>query len=214
MNTLVQELQKNLVFVLQFLGVVLALFVVAYASEKVYNKRTGYTGRILTTKKIAIVGLFSAISTVLMFFEFTVPFAPPFYKLDFSEVPVLIVTFIMGPVAGLLTEFCKILLKLVTRSTTTAFVGELANFSVGASFILPAGILYLYNRNKKFAIIGCMLGTIVMTVFGSAFNGIYLLPKFAMMAGMDIEKIIGMGDGNQPFDPVRHDLCAALCRSP
>ena len=155
-------------------------------------------GRILTTKKIAIVGLFSAISTVLMFFEFTVPFAPPFYKLDFSEVPVLIVTFIMGPVAGLLTEFCKILLKLVTRSTTTAFVGELANFSVGASFILPAGILYLYNRNKKFAIIGCMLGTIVMTVFGSAFNGIYLLPKFAMMAGMDIEKIIGMGTAINP----------------
>ena len=98
----------------------------------------------------------------------------------------------------MLTEFCKILLKLVTRSTTTAFVGELANFSVGASFILPAGILYLYNRNKKFAIIGCMLGTIVMTVFGSAFNGIYLLPKFAMMAGMDIEKIIGMGTAINP----------------
>ena len=74
------------------------------------------------------------------------PFAPTFYKLDFSELPVMIITFAFGPVAGILTEFIKILLKVMFRSTTTAFVGELANFCVGASLILPSSIIY--NKNQ------------------------------------------------------------------
>lgn len=46
------------------------------------------------------VGMLAAIATVLMLFEIPLPFAPSFYEIDFSEVPVLIGCFTMGPLAG------------------------------------------------------------------------------------------------------------------
>ena len=83
-------------------------------------------------------------------------------------------------------------------STTTAFVGELANFMVGCSFILPASIIYLHKKNRKSAITGCIVGTICLTVFGTSFNAIYLVPKFAELYGMPLDAIIGMGTAINP----------------
>ena len=189
---------NNLVFVAEFLGIVFATFVVAFIFEKIANDRSGYIGPVITTQKIAMIGIFGAISTILMMFEFPLPFAPTFYKLDFSELPVMIVTFAFGPVAGVLTEFVKILLKVMFKSTSTAFVGELANFCVGASLILPSSIIYIFNKTRKGALIGSIAGTITMTVFGSVFNAVYLLPKFAQLFGMDLSSIIGMGSTVNP----------------
>ena len=188
----------NLVFVAEFLGIVFATFVVAFVFEKIANKKSGYGGPVITTQKIAMIGLFGAISTILMMFEIPLPFAPAFYKLDFSELPIMIVTFAFGPVAGVLTEFIKILLKVIFKSTSTAFVGELANFCVGASLILPASIIYIFNKTRKGALIGSITGTVIMTVFGSVFNAVYLLPKFAQLFGMDLNAIIGMGSAINP----------------
>lgn len=188
-----QILTENTVFVLEFLAVVFVLFALAYVVEKLEKKKNGDTERILSTRKVAVVGMFSAISAVLMLFEIPVGFAPDFYKLDFSELPALIGAFAYGPVAGVMIEFIKILLKLLMKSTSTAFVGELANFAVGCSFLLPASILYLARKNKKNAVFGCVTGTLVMTVFGTAFNAVYLLPKFAELYGMPLDAIIGMG---------------------
>ena len=83
-------------------------------------------------------------------------------------------------------------------STTTAFVGELANFMVGCSFILPAAIIYLHKKNRKSAIVACVIGTICLTVFGTCFNAIYLVPKFAELYGMPLEAIVGMGTAINP----------------
>ena len=147
-----------------------------------------------TTRTIVCVGMLAAISTILMLFEFPLPFiAPGFYELDFSEIPVLICAFAMGPVAGVATELCKVLLKLVLKGTTTAFVGDFANFVVGCSLVLPASILYYIKKNRKMAIAGLAVGTVVMTIFGSGFNALYLLPKFSELFGMPMEAIIGMG---------------------
>ena len=76
-------------------------------------------------------------------------------------------------------EFVKILLKLLFKGTSTAFVGELANFAVGCSFILPAAVVYAFRKTKKTALLACILGTLCMTVFGTAFNAVYLLPAFS-----------------------------------
>ena len=193
MGDLGSKIADNTVFVLEFALLVFAVFFIARAAERRLNRRNGYTGRILTTGKISMIGLFAAISTVLMLFEMPVPFAPPFYKIDLSELPVLIIAFAYGPVAGVMTEFIKILLKLVVKSTSTAFVGELANFLVGCSLVLPASVIYLENKTKKQAMLALGAGVLIMTVFGSAFNGIYLLPKFAQLFGMPLEAIVGMG---------------------
>lgn len=198
MINLFSEIAKNAVFVLEFLAVVVVIFIAARMIEKVEKKKTGNTERILSTRKLTMVGMFSAIAAILMIFEFPLPFAPAFYKLDFSEIPVLITAFAFGPVAGVMVEFCKIVLNLLMDSTTTAFVGELANFMVGCSFILPASIIYLHKKNRKTAIIGCIVGTICLTVFGTSFNAIYLVPKFAELYGMPLDAIIGMGTTINP----------------
>lgn len=142
--------------------------------------------------------MFSAIAAILMLFELPMPFAPTFYKLDLSELPILITAFAFGPVAGVMTEFCKILLKLLLKSTSTAFVGELANFVVGCSFVLPASIIYWHKKNKRSAMFACVVGTLCLTVFGTAFNAVYLLPKFAELYGMPLESIIAMGTAMNP----------------
>jgi riboflavin transporter FmnP len=131
-------------------------------------------------------------AAVLMLFEIPLFFAPGFYKIDLSEIPVLICTFALGPVAGVVSEFVKIILELAIRGTTTAFVGEFANFAIGCSFVLPASILYHKIKTKKGAWIGMASGTLFMTVFGSLFNAVYLLPTFAKMFG-SLDAIIEMG---------------------
>lgn len=199
MNDLMTNIMENVVFLLEFLGVVAAIFVVAYVAEKLAKRKNGDKERILSTKKVAMIGMFSAIASILMLFEIPMPFAPAFYKLDFSELPVLIGTFAFGPVAGVMIEFCKIILKLLFKSTSTAFVGELANFAVGCSFILPASVIYLFRKTKKAALAGSVTGTLCMTVFGTAFNAIYLLPKFAQLYGMPLDALIGMGSEINPM---------------
>ncbi len=198
MSDLAGKVADNLVFVLEFALLVFCIFLVAYLVEKYIHLRHHDRERILSTRKISLVGLFAAVSAVLMLLEIPVPFAPPFYKIDLSELPVLIITFAFGPVAGVMTEFIKILLKLVMKSTSTAFVGELANFTVGCTLVLPAGILYLSHKTKRMALISCIVGTLCMTVFGSAFNAVYLLPKFAQLFGMPLEAIVGMGTKINP----------------
>ena len=193
MNGLMKAVMENVVFVVEFIGIVILLFAVAYAAEKIRKKKDKETERILSTRKIAMIGMFSAIAAVLHVLDFPIPFAPEFYKLDFSEIPILVGSFAFGPVAGVMMEFCKIFLKLLFKGTSTAFVGDLANFVIGCSFILPASILYLNKKSKKTAIIACTTGTICMTLFGTAFNAIYLLPKFAQIYGMPLDVIIGMG---------------------
>lgn len=193
MEKFIENVKDNVVFFTEFLAVVAALFLVAYLAEKYAQKKAGVKEKIFTTRKIAMIGMFSAIASVLMLFEFPMPFAPDFYKLDFSELPALIGAYAFGPAAGIMIEFCKIMLKLLFKSTSTAFVGELANFAVGCSFILPASIIYLFNKNKKTALVGSITGTLVMTVFGTAFNAVYLLPKFAQLFGMPLDVLIGIG---------------------
>lgn len=193
MSKLLETAAGRITYVLSFFGVIVVLFLIALAFERLAQKLNGEKGPIFTTRKMAVIGIFSALSSVLMLFEIPLPFAPPFYKLDFSEIPILIVSFAFGPAPGVMMEFIKILLKLLMKGTSTAFVGELANFAVGCSLIIPASVIYSFRKNKKMAIIACVAGTLVLTVFGTSFNAIYLLPAFAALYKMPLEALIGMG---------------------
>ncbi|MBR0164929.1 MAG: ECF transporter S component [Lachnospiraceae bacterium] len=188
-----KSITDNLLYVCEFALIIAAVFLVAYAVEKFAKKRNGDTERVLSTRKIAVIGVFSAIATVLHVFDFSVPFAPPFYKLDFSEIPVLVCGFAFGPVAGVMTEMIKILLKLVVKGTSTAFVGDLANFVVGCSFVLPASVLYHFVKTRTGAILSCIAGTVTITVCGTLLNAVYLLPAFSALYGIPMDALIGMG---------------------
>ncbi len=190
MEKLFTQLKENLLFVLVCIVIVAALALVAKFSERFLPAKR----KVSPARYVSLVGICSAIATVLHMLDFPLLFlAPEFYKLDFSEVPVLLCGFYLGPTATVACEGVKILLKLLLKGTSTAFVGDFANFVVGCSLVLPATILYHIRKTKGGAIGSMAIGTASMTVFGSAFNAIYLLPKFSELYGLPLEQIIAMG---------------------
>ena len=190
MNGLLQQLLNNIGFVAMSIAVIAALALAAKFSERLFPERR----QISPARRVSIIGICSAIAAVLHMLDFPLLFlAPGFYKLDFSELPVLLCGFYLGPTATVACEGIKILLKLMIKSTSTAFVGDFANFVVGCSFVLPATVWYHMHKSKHAAVIGLVLGTLSMSVFGSAFNAVYLLPKFSQLYGLPLESIIAMG---------------------
>ena len=157
----------------------------------------------MSIRNMVLMGMLAAIAVVLMLLEFPIPFiAPSFYELDFSEVPVLIGAFAMGPLAGVIIELLKILLNLMFNGTATAYVGEIANFLVGCTLVVPAGLVYKYRRTRKGALTGMITGILVMVVTGCLMNGLVLLPWyaanfFASSGGMDA--ILKAGAAVHPF---------------
>ena len=181
---------ENLRFALLCVLVIAGITLLAVLSEKFICRGGKKPG---STHYISYTAIFACMAGVLMLLEIPLFFAPVFYKLDLSEIPVLICTFYLGPVAGVLAELIKVLIKLLLKSTTTAFVGDFANFAVGCSFVLPASIVYHARPNRRSALIGMAVGTLTLTVFGSLFNAFYLIPKFAELYGMPLEAIVAMG---------------------
>lgn len=190
MNEFLQTVKDNLTFLLTCLGIFVVLVLVAWATERLLVKDRRQLSK---ARSVSYVAIFSAIGAALMFLEIPLFFAPSFYELDLSEIPVLICTFYLGPVSGVVCELVKILLKLLLKGTSTAFVGDFANFFVGCAFVLPASVIYHCKKSRRSAILGLAVGTLVMTIFGSAFNALYLLPKFSQLFGMPMDVIIGLG---------------------
>ena len=147
--------------------------------------------------KCAILG---AVAVILMFVEFPLPFiAPPFYKMDFSEVAVLVGGFAMGPAAAAVIEAVKIVLNLIFTGTSTQFVGEIANYLIGISLCLPAAYIYKRNKTKKNAIMGLVAGTLIMSLAGVLLNYFVLIPAYSFFYHLPLETIIAMGAQIFPF---------------
>ena len=181
---------ENLGFVLVCIASIAGLVILAALLEKfVCKDKKPFS----STHYISYTAMFACMAGVLMLIEIPLFFAPGFYKLDLSELPVLICTFYLGPVAGVAAEALKVLVKLVLKGTTTAFVGDFANFVVGCSFVLPASVIYHAKPGKKSALIGMAVGTIVLTCFGSFLNAVYMIPKFSQLFGLPIDAIVAMG---------------------
>lgn len=151
------------------------------------------SGTSTKVRKMVQISMLSGISLILMLFEIPLWFAPGFYEIDLSEVAVLIGAFAMGPAAGVLIEAVKILLNLLVNGTVTAGVGELANFLIGCSFVIPAAVIYKKKKSRKGALIGMAAGTAAMTVFGCLMNAYVLLPAYSAAFGMPMEALVGMG---------------------
>lgn len=135
---------------------------------------------------ITKVAILSAMAFVLMLLEFPLPFiAPSFYELDFSEVPVLIGAFALGPLAGGVIETVKILLNLLLNGTATGGVGEFSNLVMGLVFILPAAFVYKYKRTKISAVLGLVAGGISMVILGCFINAYVMLPLYSNFMPLD-----------------------------
>ena len=151
-------------------------------------------------RRLVQIAMMAAVAGVLMVIEFPLPFlAPPFYKMDFSEVPVLIGTFAMGPLAGIMIELIKILINFVLNGTQTAGVGELANFLMGCAFIIPAGMIYKRSKTKKHAVTGLIVGTVIMIAASCVLNAWLLLPAYGKAFGTPVSAFVEMGQAIFPM---------------
>lgn len=190
MSALLDSALENLMFILVCVCVIAAIIFIAWLAQRLLSHSAP---KVYGVRTIVYIAVFSAVAGVLMMFEIPLFFAPSFYKLDLSEIPVLMCSFYLGPVAGVVTEALKVIIKLLLKGTSSAFVGDFANFVVGCTLVLPASVIYHVHKSKKTAVIGVCAGTLVMTVFGSLFNAFYLLPKFSQLFGLPLDAIVAMG---------------------
>ncbi len=149
-------------------------------------------------RNVAQIGVLGGIAFILMTIEFPLWFAPGFYRLDISELPVLIGSFAMGPLAGVLIEMIKVLLYFFIHGSSTAGVGDFANFIFGCSLVIPSSILYQRHKNRKTALIGLGIGTLAMTVASALLNAYLLLPVYSAAFHMPMDALIRMGTAVNP----------------
>ena len=177
----------------------------------------------MKTHKITVTAMLAAVATVLMFLEFPVPFLiPPFVKMDFSELPALLASFSLGPVYG--GVVCLIKNLICCLRTNTVCVGELANFLIGLCFVLPAGFIYRHKKSRKSALIGSIVGAVVMALASIPLNYFISYPVYSKL--IPIDAIIGLYQTirpdvnglleclvlfNAPFTLIKGVLDVALC---
>lgn len=139
-------------------------------------------------RKLAVTAVLGAVSAALMFVAFRVPLMPSFIQLDLSELPALIAAFSLGPVSGVAVCLIKNLVHLLV--TTTGGVGELSNFLLGAAFVLPAGLVYRFRKDRVGALLGSLAGAALMALASLPSNYFITYPFYAML--MPMEAILDM----------------------
>ncbi|MCX7715478.1 MAG: ECF transporter S component [Clostridia bacterium] len=143
--------------------------------------------KVLSAHTLTRAGILAGISVILMMvLEFPIPFMPPFLKVDFSNVPVLIGSFAFGPAMGFVIVLIKDLIHLL--NTKTGGIGELADFLTAISLALPASLIYKKHKSRKGAILGMLAGIVAMTLVGTLANKFILIPFYSKM--MPLEKIL------------------------
>ena len=176
------------------------------------------------THHIAVAAMLTAVAFVLQFIEFPIPIMPSFVKLDISDLPALLGTFSLGPVYGVAIQLAKNIIHLPFGSS--AGVGELCNFMLGAVFSAVAGFVYKRHKSRKTAILGAIAGAAAMAVFSVPSNYFITYPAYVQFYHMPLEAILGMYQAilpsadslikclvifNMPFTLVKGLLDAVLC---
>lgn len=143
-------------------------------------------------RNLVKVGILAAMSFILMFFQFPIPVAPPFMKVDLADVPALIGGFSMGPVYGILIQLIKNILNL--SKTSTYGVGEVSNFVVGGLFVFVSASIYKRNKTKKNATIAMIFGVLVMSLAATLSNAFVIFPLYGKAMGVDMGAFVAMAN--------------------
>lgn len=159
----------------------------------------------ISLRYITVTAVFSAVAAVLMMLSFNVPLMPSFIKFDFSELPVLIASFAIGPLGGATVSLIKNLVNLFF--TTTGGVGELSNFILSAVFAITAGTIYKHHKTRRGAAVAALIAAFTMAVVGVFSNYFIIYPLFSLI-GWKSEMVLGL---YQAVNPNIRNLWQALC---
>lgn len=150
------------------------------------NSRTGQP----LSHKITVTALLSAIAFILQYIEIPIPLMPPFIKFDFSDLPALLAAFSLGPVYGVVTELIKNLVHLPVSSS--AMIGELSNFILGAAFVFTAGCIYKRKKTRKGALMASIAGSVVMAAVSLPVNYFIIYPLYGTILHFTSDAIVAM----------------------
>ena len=156
----------------------------------------------MSTRIMTMTAILAAISYILAFLEFPVPLSPAFARMDLSDLPALIGAFALGPFTGIMIEFIKNGFQLLF--TSTGGIGELANFLMGASYVLTVGMIYKHKKAKKMAIVSCIISSVIMGIVAAIVNYLILLPLFEMF--MPLNQLIVSFSEFLPFIKTKLDV--------
>lgn len=180
------------------------------------------THLVFDTRKLVFTALLAAISSVLMLFSLKVPLMPSFISFDFSDFPAVMASLTMGPISGVFVCLVKNIINLF--SSNTGGVGELSNFILSCCLVVPAGIIGRKFNTYKGAIIGCVIGSVVMALLSIVSNYFIVYPIYENF--LPIDAIIGMYKAinpnvnglldcliifNCPFTLIKGLIASALC---
>lgn len=143
------------------------------------------------TSSLVKMGMLGGLGMILMLLDFPLPLFPIFLQVDLSDVPAVIGAFSMGPAAGVMIELLKNLLKLIVGSSTGG-VGELANFLVGAGYVLILGIVYEKWPHRNGVILGAVLATVGAAVFAGVLNYFIFIPAYAVVMGLPVDAFVSV----------------------
>ena len=145
------------------------------------------------TRYIVNVAILSALAGVLMLIEFPLPIAPTFYKVDLSDVAVLIGGFALNAPAAIIISFMKVMISIILNGTSTAFVGEFAAFIMDGVFGFVASLIYQKEHTKKGAIKSLIFGTLALTIIGAFVNYYLMIPAYVKFMNIPLDAILSLG---------------------
>lgn len=143
--------------------------------EEAQPKRTVFTGRY-----IAKVALFSAMAGFLYLIPgIPLGFFASWLELRFYDIPTIIGTYALGPLAGSVIVAVRFVLKIATVGTSSGYIGELGDLLCGFAMVLPIGFLYKYKRNFKWAVLSLLIGSVASVLVAVVINRFLLVPYYA-----------------------------------
>lgn len=153
----------------------------------------------LRLRRLIMAALFGAIAFILMYFSFNVPVISPFADFDFSALPELVGGFVLGPVGAVEIITVKILLKLVFKGSSSMLTGEIQNYILSLSYVLPAVLYYRKHKTKKGATLGLVWGTLLSILLAVITNVYLIFPAYIKLYGMNWDGIIEICSNVNPW---------------
>lgn len=153
----------------------------------------------ISTRTLCFVGLFGALSAILMMFKIPLFFAPAFMKLDFAELPCILGGFMFGPIAGVAIVLVKLVLNILLNGSDSMYVGEISNLILSSTYVLTASLLYRGHKTKKRAAVSLFVSIIVTAVVSVISNTYFTFPAYATVYGLEMESIVDMASAINPL---------------
>ncbi len=181
--------------------------------------------RIIPASTLVKIAVLTAIAFLISIFEFSMPFAPSFYKLDISSAVALVGGYTIGPMAAIIIGVIKTILKMICFGSTSAFVGEYVDIIITILYVFPASIIYRNHKNNKTAILGMVVGVFFMTLIGCILNYFLLIPIYAKLIGIPMQSVINMASSSNglvtdlktlvifvtlPFNILKGTICSII----